>query len=297
MTSSVGRRIARTTLATMAVLCAARLMQAEHAAQDAHDSAGAVLRTIRVVAASAGGAVTVILEADGPLPEPATGALEGPPRIYLDLKGVTPAPAVKVAGEDALVRRTRVALHAANPVSSRVVIDLFKPSPYRIDASGRAQGRLIVVLGASGSASVAAPSSAKVPAGKTSPSSRQRPATGVDAYAAQVSVARARLQALRPVLASIDRRADEPAGDLAAAAAEFDAVARLLAAIKAPASREATHDLLLRACVLGARASRMRQDSMLRRDPASGWNAASAAAGALMLLDRANSDSGQSAPK
>jgi hypothetical protein len=93
------------------------------------------------------------------------------------------------------------------------------------------------------------------------------------------------------VLASIDRRAEQPAGDLTAAAVEFDAVARILAGIKVPASRETTPGLLLRVCALGARASRMRLESTRTEDP-SGWNAASAAAGALMMLDRASADLG-----
>jgi hypothetical protein len=98
------------------------------------------------------------------------------------------------------------------------------------------------------------------------------------------------------VLVSIDRRAEQPAGDLTAAAAEFDAVARILAAIRVPASRETTQALLVRASALGARASRMRLDSTQTED-ASGWNAASAAAGALLMLDRASIDIIYSAPK
>lgn len=99
------------------------------------------------------------------------------------------------------------------------------------------------------------------------------------------------------MLASIVRRAEDAAGDLEAAAAELDAIGRLLAAIKPPRSRETTHGLLLRACTLGARASRMRQDAIRTKDPALGWNAASAAAGALMMLDSGSSDLGSSAPK
>ena len=106
-----------------------------------------------------------------------------------------------------------------------------------------------------------------------------------------------RLQALRPVLASIDRRTEQPAGDLTAAVAEFEAVARILAAIRVSAARQTTHVLLLRACDLGTRASRMRLDSTGTGDSASGWNAASAAAGALLMLDRATVDLAYSAPR
>jgi hypothetical protein len=113
----------------------------------------------------------------------------------------------------------------------------------------------------------------------------------------RVSVALGRLVALRPVLASIDRRAEQPTGDLTAAATEFDSVAHALAAIKPSASRETTHGLLIRACALGARATRLRLDSALSGDSATGWNAASAAAGALIMLDKASTDLGYSAPK
>ena len=314
MTRSRQRSIARGscgTLAAIAMLCAVTA-RVEGSAQDAQGGAVPVLRTIRVVAEASGETTTVVLEANGPLPAPLTGALDGPPRIYLDLNGVRPGPAVRLAEAGTLVLRARVALHSANPVSTRVVLDLSQPSPYRIDSSGLAQGRLIIVLGASSSAPAAAPSPSLVqnqartttPAPATSspsvsgpPAARQRRASGDDAYVAQVSVALGRLQALRPVLASIDRRAEQPAGDLTVAAAEFDAVARILAAIRVPASRDTTQGLLLRTCALGARASRMRLDSTQTGDSASGWNAASAAAGALMMLDSASTDLGYSAPK
>jgi hypothetical protein len=313
------------TLAAFAILSAVTA-RVEGSTHDAHDIPVPALRTIRVGTEASGGATEVILEADGPLPAPLDGAVDGPPRIYLDLKGVRPGPVVRVGQADALVRRIRVALHSGNPLSSRVVIDLYKTSSYRIDASGLAQGRLIILIGGSSSVPAAAPSSAQAHARTTtqapaapatqapatpaaqgpatpaaplpvSPAAPQPRAGGGDVYAAQVSVALGRLQALRPVLASIDRRAEQPAGDLTAAAAEFDAVARVLSSIRAPASRQMMHGLLLRTCALGARASRMRLDSTGTGDSASEWNAASAAAGALMMLDRAASDLGYVAPK
>jgi hypothetical protein len=312
MRRSRQRSIARgscRTLAAIAMLCAVTV-RVEGFAQDAQVAAVPVLRTVRVVAEASNEPTTVTLEADGPLPAPVTGALDGPPRIYLDLNGVRPGPAMRLAEPGALVFRVRVALHSANPVSTRVVLDLSKPSPYHVDSSGRAQGRLIIVLGASSSASPAAPSAVQNHARTTTPApatpspsvsaipaAPQRRAIGADVYAARVSVALGRLQALRPVLASIDHRAEQPAGDLTVAAAEFDAVARILAAIKPPASREMTHGLLLRTCALGARAVRMRLDSTQTGDSASGWNAASAAAGALIMLDSASTDLGYPPPK
>jgi hypothetical protein len=112
----------------------------------------------------------------------------------------------------------------------------------------------------------------------------------MEAYAALVATGVERLQALRPVLVAIDRRSESPGADLGATAAEFDAVGRLLGAIKPQPAREATHGLLVRACALGARAARLMQDAMRTGDAAGQWNAASAAAGALILLDRAAKD-------
>ncbi len=327
------RSIARArcrTLAAIAMLCVAT-EYVEGFKEGAQTGAVPVLRAVRVVAEASGGATTVILEASGPLPAPVSGALDGPPRIYLDLNGVRPGPAVRLSEPGALVLRARVALHSANPMTTRVVLDLSRPSAYSIDSSGRALGRLIILLDASSSASAAvsspvvrtpprtvtlppaAPPSAipspAIPSAVTPspaapsppvsglPAAPPRRARGADAYAGQVSVALGRLHALRPVLASIDHRAEQPGGDLTAAAAEFDAVARVLAAIKPPAPREATHGLLLRACALGARAARMRLYSARTGDSASGWNAASAAAGALIMLDGASTELGYSPPK
>jgi AMIN domain-containing protein len=324
MNRSHQRSIARCrTVAAIAMLCMVTAY-VEGFAQDAQTPVP-ILRAVRVDAGASGGATTVILEADGPLPVPVSGALDGPPRIYLDLNGVRPGTAVRLAEPGALVLRARVGLHGANPISTRVVLDLSRPSPYRIDSSGRAQGRLTVVLDVPSSASAPAPppvqthTQAKIPSRATpppsaapapapvapapspsvsgSPAAPQRRASGGDAYVAQVSVALGRLQALRPLLASIDRRAPEPVGDLRAAILEFNAVARILVAIKVPTSRETTQDLLLRACDLGARASRMRMEVESTGDLAPGWNAASAAAGALIMLDSASADLGSVGPK
>ena len=110
------------------------------AAHQAQGTSGTVLRSIRVAPTAGGGATTVVLEADGPLPEPTSEALDGPPRVYLDLKDVTPAATLARWGSDALIVRTRVARHSENPVVTRVVLDLSRASPYRIDAAAAQKG-------------------------------------------------------------------------------------------------------------------------------------------------------------
>jgi hypothetical protein len=128
------------------------------------------------------------------------------------------------------------------------------------------------------------------PPSAQSPSARGRSDAVANQYGIRISSALVRLHALRPLLEAIDRRADSLPGDLNAAAAEFDAVGKLLSGIKPPSNREGTHALLLRTCTLGARAVRMRQEAAGSNDAAKGWDAASAAAGALMMFERANAD-------
>jgi hypothetical protein len=53
----------------------------------------------------------------------------------------------------------------------------------------------------------------------------------------------------------------------------------------------------VRSCALAARAARMRQDSSASGDATVASNAASAAAGALILLDRATRDLGYVPPR
>lgn len=303
------------TLIVAGVLALWGAAQAPLVAQAPMLPSATALRSIRVVPSGGGGSTTVVLEADGPLPEPASEPLDGPPRIYLDLEGVVPAPTITRTGRDSRILRVRVARHSDNPLVTRVVFDLSSQSPYRVDTAPRAEGRLVVVLGESGSAStrpsppaVARPDTARpagdipprplAPVPRTNAAPPQPPSaarsstasrkaeTAAKVYDAEITVAVERLEALRPVLAAIDNRSEAPA-DLPAMATEFDAIGHLLAAIKPPAAREPTHALLVRACALGAVASRTLQESVRTGDSAGRWNAASAAAGALMLLDRA----------
>ncbi len=265
-----------------------------------------MLRSIRLIPAGPTSPTTVILEADGEFPEPVRDAIDGPPRVYLDLNGVTPGESIGPPGTDAHVRRTRVGLHSGSPLVTRVVFDLSRRVPYRIDAAGRAQGRLVVILGDPGGARGPAPkrtlAAAPAPAVRTetpNPSpptdrARRRPREAparAEAYAAQVAAVIERLRILRPILVAIDQHTEVP-GDLTAALTEFEAIGQMLTAMKPPGSREAANGLLVRACVLGARASRMRRDTAQRGDTVDQMNASSAAAGALILLDRAIKDLG-----
>jgi hypothetical protein len=263
----------------------------------------------------------VVIEGSGALPEPASGALLNPARIYLDLSDVLSNATVQPVVPNPVVSRIRVAQHSASPLVTRVVLDLIRSTTYRIDSSARSQGRVVVVLGVPGSqpptsspvrepvrtappasaASPPAPAPAPTTASTVPPRSGLPPASGPSVsrgraevadyqYGMRVAAALLRLHALRPLLESIDRRADVVSGDLDPAAKEFDAIGKLLSTIKPPASREGTHALLQRVCTLGARAVRMRQDAAATTESTPNWDAASAAAGALLMLDRANND-------
>jgi hypothetical protein len=93
----------------------------------------------------------------------------------------------------------------------------------------------------------------------------------------------AQLERLRPVLSSIDSRTEIPGESLRAAVAEFDAIKLSLSPIQSGTMQEQ----LMKIVVLGRMAATTRLEAQLRGDASRAWNAASAAAGALMMLDRA----------
>lgn len=232
------------------------------------------IRSVRVELPNQSGIAVVVIEASGALPEPASGRASDPPRIYLDFPGVLPLRVVEPVSPNPLLTRIRVAQHSASPLVTRLVLDLIQETTYRIDSSARSAGRVVVLVRAQ------------------SPASSPSRVSGVSAdmrYTLRVSATLVRLDALRPLLEAIDRRATTLPDDLDAALKQFDDAANLLTTITPPSSRTSTHALLLRTSTLGARAVRLRQ-SATGQDAASSWEAASAAAGALLLLERANGE-------
>ena len=250
------------------------------------------LRAITVVAS--GESATVVIEASGPLSPPSSGFASSPARIYIDFSDVLPGQPVQPVLPNPIVRRVRVAEHNSSPPVTRVVIDLTKATSYRIDSSKLTLGRLVVMLGVSTPPlPSAARDAARATPQPTQPSAAAPPAQGSaaqKAYDVRVSAALVRLHALRPLLESVDRQMDPLPGNLDAAVGEFESIAKLLGGIKAPRARESAHALLQRTCTMGARAVRMRQDGARANDSAATLNAASAAAGALLMLDRANKE-------
>ena len=89
------------------------------------------------------------------------------------------------------------------------------------------------------------------------------------------------------MVAAIDIDESVTAEALAFTAAEFRDLRRILEAAKPSDALRPAHDLLISACVLGAGAANLRIEAARDNNPLVRRNAASAAAGALMLLDRA----------
>jgi hypothetical protein len=117
-----------------------------------------------VTATTASGAAIVSIAADGPLPPPTIGTVDGPPRIFLDFAGVRARVPAVTQSADPRVVRVRVALNSTQPLITRVVIDLAAHVPHRIEQSA---GRLLVVVG--DSAPVALPPATARSASRTVP--------------------------------------------------------------------------------------------------------------------------------
>ena len=102
-----------------------------------------------------------------------------------------------------------------------------------------------------------------------------------------------RLRDVLPLLESIDRRATVPAESLEAAAAELRSIRGELLAVLPPRPVKGTHDLILRGCALALQAVSARLDAARHDSPVGDWNTASAAAGAIMLIQRGRAELGQ----
>ena len=94
----------------------------------------------------------------------------------------------------------------------------------------------------------------------------------------------------RTALDEIRRLAGPPRARLARLLARTEAAGKLMAVLAAPAEGSGAHGLLTNAIKLASRAAALRQRAVLSGDMQHAWEASSAAAGALMLFDRAAED-------
>jgi hypothetical protein len=249
------------------------------------------LSAVRVTTGPAGPVVSIA--ADGPLPSPTVGVLDNPDRIYLDLRGVTTAASRTTAAGD-VIARVRVALHSAAPPVTRIVIDLVRPVGHSVDLSRRLSGTIEVSLRAAAETPSLPPAAppARIPSPTAPPSSgtqvaSKRPGAGVRQYMIRMTPFIQRLEALRPVLELIDKRSPVSAERVDPAAVEIERLRADFASMRPPGTLVVAHDLLRNVCGLASTAlslARMSKDGVVPSE------AASAAAGALILLTRARGE-------
>jgi hypothetical protein len=121
---------------------------------------------------------------------------------------------------------------------------------------------------------------------EATPSARL-PVSEIENYRRQLAGALERLESRRAVVAAIDLDQRVAPEILVATAADFRVLRRILEGTKPSAVLRPAHDLLIASCELGAGAASLRSDADRSEDLQVRRNAASAAAGALMLFDRA----------
>jgi hypothetical protein len=247
------------------------------------------------------GSTSVLLSADGALPSPDVGVLDDPPGIRLDFPDVLAATDGMRVNEPRLVSAVRVAAIHSQPLVTRVVIELARPAPHRVEADLLNSGHVTVVVGvplalAATRTPIPEPATraARSPAFASAAEATvvRAPAKDVAQYLQRTLHVLERLERLRPLLASLDALAALPNEQLRAAADEFRSIRQALAAIVPPRTLAAAHDLFGEVCVLGATAVAARATADVADESTRAWNAAAAAAGAIMLLDRARAEVG-----
>lgn len=223
----------------------------------------------QVTAELAGGAVVVTFTTTEAAVPGAVKLLEAPYRLYFDVAGFRPGERRQWEINLGPVRQVRTALNQPRPAILRVVVDLADRASWRVEP-GRSprEFRLIVTPGA-----------AATPAARVEPAEPAERAEPTGSVRREGSALREALHALTPVLESI-RAGDGPSD---AALTVLMARAETLAG----AARGLPGDALLKAAadaVLSA--SRARAAAIAAGDAQSHANAVSAAAGALLLIDR-----------
>jgi hypothetical protein len=228
------------------------------------------------------GPCVVLIEADGPLPEPSSGSVRNPDRVYLDFPGTrTRTPGVARTGAAGL--DIRVALHSDSPLVTRVVVDLSAPASYTVDTAHRAEGRVRLQLAATRTAppTVGTTKESPTPVG-TAPASSARRARR--AYVEGMKTALDAFERTRSDLMLLDHRSMPSADSLRNDTLQLSVVRVTLESLKPPAALAPSHALLQSACGLASlaleTAAKTPQGNVTP-------DAASAAAGALIMFARA----------
>jgi hypothetical protein len=222
----------------------------------------------------------VVITAAGALPAPTVGVLHAPERIYLDLAGVSTR-TLRVQGDGDLVASVRIAQHDLTPLVARVVLDLNRASRYSVNSAARESGRIEIALTPSAAVSTAAaPDKAAPPAmpavrSKTTNAARER-------YVARVEQTLGDVSALQSVLRDLDRKTPVPPERLQPAQAELGRLRTTVESLRPPLDLTEAHDLLRSAIGFAASALDLASSSTAGVPD----NASSAAAGAVMLFER-----------
>lgn len=138
-----------------------------------------------------------------------------------------------------------------------------------------------------------APAPAPTPPRAAPPASTPLPpGKELERYRRQISPALDRLRLQEPLLTSLDIAEEQTVDRVQLAVEEFERLRQELAGIKPPDSLRSQHDMLLQSTILALMATRLRLEGFRTLDPATLRNAASAAAGATLLLDRVCADLG-----
>ncbi len=212
------------------------------------------------------GRITVILEG----PEVAAAIPPVPP-----LPERPPAPAA-----------ARESREPMNPAAAPTVPPLPSPSPS--PAAAAAPPQPVANL-------PARPKTPPPPASRSAPGEAPSalPARDLDRYKRQVAPTLDRLRLQQPLLVSLEGSEPQTVDRVQLAAEEFERLRQELVAIKSPPeSLRSQHDMLFQSTTLALMAMRLTLEAVRTSDPATLRNAASAAAGATLLLDRACADLG-----
>jgi hypothetical protein len=118
------------------------------------------------------------------------------------------------------------------------------------------------------------------------------PAREAKIYRQELAGVLERMEAQRPLIARIDADENVDVEAVAVTMKELMGILHALESIKPSSVLRPTHDLLIASCTLALTASTLQLEASRENRPASRQNAASAAAGALMLLNLACADIG-----
>jgi hypothetical protein len=133
----------------------------------------------------------------------------------------------------------------------------------------------------------ASPPPSTAPATTYAPLGPPPPAADLERYRKQYWGTLYRLRLQQPLLMSLDAGETQAADRMQMAVAEFERLHQDLAAIKPPETVAAYHAMLVQSSTIGLMAFTLRFDAFRTGDPATIRNASSAAAGAILLIERA----------